>query len=116
MQGQDKGPHIPARIGKPLKSQHNRAYTVGDARKAFRESPAYWSLTWGPVGGDCESYQCRHGLGYSTFWMKQHGIHSTLRVFVPLQDQVEIWTVTLRNAGDRPRKLTLFPFTEWDPG
>lgn len=77
------------------------------------ESPAYWSLTHGPVGGDCDQYTCTHGLGYSVFRMSNHGIDSTLRVFVPLQDQVEIWTVTLRNTMDRPRKLTLFPFTEW---
>ncbi len=77
------------------------------------ESPAYWSLTFGPVGGDCESYQCRHGVGYSIFEMKKEGIESSLRAFVPLQDQCEVWTISLRNATDRPRKLTLFPFTEW---
>jgi cellobiose phosphorylase len=78
-----------------------------------RESPSYWSLTWMPVGGDHDRYQCRHGLGYSIFEMARDGIHSSLRVFVPLQDQVEIWTATLRNAGDRPRRLALFSFTEW---
>ena len=78
-----------------------------------RESPAYWSLTWGPVGGDCESYQCRHGLGYSIFEMSHAGLATSLRVFVPLQDQVELWTAAIHNTSDRPRKLILFPFTEW---
>ena len=65
------------------------------------EAGEYWSLTYGPVGGECESYQCRHGLGYSIFEMNRQGIQSRLRVFVPLQDQCEIWTATLRNA-ERP--------------
>ncbi len=77
------------------------------------ESPSYGSLTWGPVGGDCDRYQCRHGLGYSVFELSRAGLDSSLRVFVPLQDQVEVWTAAVRNASGRPRKLTLFPFTEW---
>ena len=77
------------------------------------ESGKFWSLTWQPVGGKYDRYQCRHGINYSVFEMRNQRIQTSLRVFVPLQDQVEIWTVTVRNAGRKPRRLTLFPYTEW---
>ncbi len=77
------------------------------------ESGKFWSLTWQPVGGKYDRYQCRHGINYSVFEMRNQRIQTSVRVFVPLQDQVEIWTVTVRNAGRKPRRLTLFPYTEW---
>jgi len=77
------------------------------------ESGEFWSLTWQPVGGKYDRYQCRHGINYSVFEMRNQQIETSLRVFVPLQDQVEIWTASVRNTGRKPRRLTLFPFTEW---
>lgn len=77
------------------------------------DSGKFWSLTWQPVGGKYAHYRCRHGLGYSIFEMRLQSIETSLRVFVPRQDQVEIWTANVRNRGRRPRRLTLFPYTEW---
>jgi cellobiose phosphorylase len=76
-------------------------------------SGKFWSFTWQPVGGKYDDYCCRHGINYSIFEMRNQRIETTLRVFVPLQDQVEIWTATVRNTGRKPRHLTLFPYTEW---
>jgi cellobiose phosphorylase len=78
-----------------------------------RDSTQHWSLTWQPVGGPCDSFRCRHGLGYTVFEMVVDGVESQLRVFVPLQDPVEIWTAVLRNTSSQPRRLTLFPYLEW---
>jgi cellobiose phosphorylase/cellobionic acid phosphorylase len=78
-----------------------------------RESGRHWSLTWQPVAAPYDSFRCRHGLGYTIFEMACEGIKSILRVLVPLADPVEIWTATIRNTGDRPRNLTLFPYVEW---
>ena len=78
-----------------------------------RDSARFWSLTWQPVAAAKERFCCRHGLGYTIFEMTAFGVESELRVFVPLQDPVEIWTAALRNASSQPRHLTLFPYFEW---
>jgi len=78
-----------------------------------RESGRHWSLTWQPVAHAYESFQCRHGLGYTIFEMSCEGIETELRVFVPVTDPVEVWTATIRNPSERPRSLTLFPYLEW---
>ncbi len=87
---------------------HGKVFYLRD-----RDTGVHWSLTWQPVGGEYESFRCRHGVGYSVFEMSRGGIESSLRVFVPLSDPVEVWTARLRNAGAGPRRLTLFPFVEW---
>jgi len=78
-----------------------------------RDSGHHWSLTSQPVAHPYDTFQCRHGLGYTIFVMSCEGVETELRVFVPLNDPVEIWTATMRNTGSRPRSLTLFPYLEW---
>ena len=64
-----------------------------------RDSGRHWSLTWQPTAGAYDRFACRHGLGYTIFEMAVGGIETELRVFVPLEGPVEIWTATIRNAG-----------------
>lgn len=78
-----------------------------------RESGRHWSLTWQPVGGSWMGFRCRHGIGYTIFEMRKHRVETSLRVFVPLDDPVEVWTARVRNRSHRSRRLTLFPFVEW---
>lgn len=78
-----------------------------------RDSGRHWSLTWQPVGGERERFVCRHGVGYTVFEMVAEGIETSLRVFVPVEDPVEIWTARVKNTGREARRLTLFPYVEW---
>lgn len=77
------------------------------------ESGRHWSLSWQPVGGEYEEFRCRHGLGYTVFEMDAQGIQSDLRVLVPPEGPLEIWTARIRNPGSEARRLTLFPYVEW---
>jgi cellobiose phosphorylase len=78
-----------------------------------RDSGEHWSLTWQPTARPCDRFQCRHGLGYTIFEMSAGGLATELRVFVPVEGPVEIWTATVRNDDSHPRSITLFPYIEW---
>ncbi|MBW3563340.1 MAG: glycosyl transferase family 36 [Acidobacteria bacterium] len=78
-----------------------------------RESGEVWSLSPAPVWRDPESYRCRHGIGYTTFEAENHEIASEWTLFVHRHDPVELWLVTLRNLGSRPRRLALTSYLEW---
>ena len=103
----------------PVAPGNRVTFATGEQRfgKVFylrdRDSGAHWSLTWQPVGGPYDRFVCRHGQGYTIFEMSREGVETSLRVFVPLDDPVEIWTATIRNTGDARRRLTLFPYLEW---
>lgn len=72
-----------------------------------------WSVTWKPVCYTPESYEVRHGTGYSQFTSRYAGIRSELVIFVPQGEPVEIWLVRLFNESDKRRRLSLFTYFEW---
>jgi cellobiose phosphorylase len=72
----------------------------------------YWSLTWQPVLKKLDSYQCRHGLGYTVISSTYRDIHGEVLYFVPLNDDLEIWRITLENKGKATKNISVFPFVE----
>ncbi len=77
------------------------------------QSGLIWSPTIHPVGQEADEYICRHGMGYTSFATQNHQIESRLRIFVPFDDNLEIWTLRLTNLSDKARKLGLFTYFEW---
>ena len=83
----------------------------------------YWTLSWQPVGKDLSSaretslqdakYICRHGLSYIRYQCEYSGIFGEQKLFIPLDDPVEIWDITLRNDSGRRRRLSVFGYTEF---
>ena len=59
-------------------------------------------------------YRCVHGQGYSHLTAKRNQIEVDFLIFVPSNDDpVEVWQVTLRNTGGALRRISAFPFQEW---
>ena len=75
-----------------------------------------WSAGWKPVCATPERYKCRHGIGYTAIESTNHGIESELLVFVPVDEPLELWRVTLRNRSRRRKHLSLFSYFEWALG
>lgn len=79
------------------------------------ETGEYWSISWQPVGKDLNQarYTCRHGLSYSKFSCDYREIDAEQILFIPLDDDVELWDVRLRNRGQRPRLISIFSYVEF---
>ncbi len=79
------------------------------------ETGEYWSISWQPVGKDLEraTYQCHHGLSYSRFICDYFGIHAEQLLFIPINDDVELWDVVIKNTSDKIRKLSIFSYLEF---
>jgi len=75
----------------------------------------YWSISWQPVGKDLAkaSYQCRHGLSYSKFSCDYQDLHSEQTVFIPIDEDAELWDVRIENTGSRERHLSVFSYVEF---
>ncbi|HUI56004.1 MAG TPA: glycosyl hydrolase family 65 protein [Bryobacteraceae bacterium] len=95
--------------GVPLDRPGHYVYLRDDA------TGDYWSVSWQPVGKDLEKarYQCRHGLSYSKFSCEYQAIHAEQTVFIPLDQDVEIWDVRIRNDAAVPRDLSVFGYAEF---
>jgi cyclic beta-1,2-glucan synthetase len=71
----------------------------------------FWSpLPVAPVTG---RYEVRHGIGYSRYLHRSGGLDQDVRVFVPREDPVKIALMTLHNASERVRRLTVFAYARW---
>ncbi len=79
------------------------------------ETGEFWSVSWQPVGKDFNKakYICRHGLSYSKFQCDYQGIKAEQLLFIPVDDDVELWDVKIRNASGRLRKLSVFSYVEF---
>ncbi|NWF49695.1 MAG: glycosyl transferase family 36 [Ignavibacteriaceae bacterium] len=72
-----------------------------------------WSPTWMPVKTSLDFYQSRYGFGYTTFITEYKGIRIELTVFIPLNEEVEIWNFTIENLNNTNIDLSLFSYFEW---
>ncbi|MEG0741261.1 MAG: N,N'-diacetylchitobiose phosphorylase [Clostridia bacterium] len=79
------------------------------------DTGAYWSLSWQPTGLPLEQakYECRHGFGYSTYRCENQGIEGAQTLFIPLDDDVELWEIRLKNKSAKPRALSLYGYCEF---
>ncbi len=74
---------------------------------------SFWSPTPKPTCKPLRHYTCRHGTGYTVFSGSSHDIESELTCFVDSRSPVEVWSLTLKNASRRVRRLSLFTYLEW---
>jgi len=81
------------------------------------ESGRFWSPSWQPTRHDLRDYSCRHGLGYTIIGSTYEGIEAHTRYFVPLDENLEIWQLTVANLRPEKARISIFgsiEFCLWD--
>lgn len=78
-----------------------------------RDGDTVWNPGWKPTKTKLDSYECRHGLGYSIITGEKDGVEVELCLFVPPGETLEIWKTTVRNKSGKAKDLTLFSFVEF---
>lgn len=76
-------------------------------------SKKFWSAAWQPVKAEYETYEVRHGIGYTTIRNKVDKIQSEMKVFVVPHKPIEIIQVSLTNEDSIERDLDVTTFFEW---
>jgi cellobiose phosphorylase len=80
-------------------------------------SGEFWSPSWQPTRHDLENYTCRHGMGYTIIGSRYRGIEARTNYFVPLDENLEIWQLTITNQRSKRAALSAFSSIEfclWD--
>lgn len=83
----------------------------------IKENDTIWNPGWQPTQTPLDSYECHHGLGYTTFFSSKNNLSCNVTAFVPLHDNCEINMVTLKNEGKSEKSFSLFSYIEfclWD--
>ncbi|RLD18777.1 MAG: glycosyl transferase family 36 [Caldiserica bacterium] len=71
------------------------------------------SLTYKPFGKRLKGYRCIHGLGYTKFISVYRDLNIEVRVFVPLNDSLEVWSVFIENRRNEKRNIELSFRVKW---
>jgi len=109
-----------ARLRRLTRYRYNNVpYDLGGRYIYLRddESGEFWSPSWQPTRHSLENYACRHGLGYTIIGSGYQGIEARTNYFVPLDENLEIWRLTVTNRRSQPASLSIFSSIEfclWD--
>ena len=79
----------------------------------IKDGDTVWNPGFMPARTPLDSYECRHGLGYSRFTSSKNGISADLLAFVPVDAPCELNRLTLTNTGSSARTLSLFSYVEF---
>mgnify|MGYP002510129895 FL=1 len=79
----------------------------------IKEGNCIWNPGWKPTQTELDSYECRHGIGYSRFTGVKNELEASVLTFVPMDDTCEISQVKLTNKGNTAKEISLFSYVEW---
>jgi cellobiose phosphorylase len=79
----------------------------------IKDGDTIWSPGWKPCKTQLDTYECRHGMNYTTIEGSKDGVNVKLVFFVPLKTLAEVQKMTVTNNSPDVKKLKLFSFTEW---
>lgn len=72
-----------------------------------------WNPGWRPTRTALDRYECRHGLGYTTFHSAKNGLSADLDVFVADDLAAEIQCLTLTNQSLKEKSVRIVSYVEW---
>lgn len=105
-----------ARLRRITRGRYNNVPTDFGGRYLYLRDDAngdYWSPSWMPTQSQLDSFECRHGMGYSVISSRHAGIAASTRYFVPLGETLEVWQLTLTNERAEDASLSVFSSVEF---
>ena len=79
----------------------------------IKEGSCIWNPGWKPTQTALDSYECRHGIGYSRFKGVKNKLEASVLTFIPMDDNCEISQIRLTNQSDSEKSVSLFSYVEW---
>ncbi len=79
----------------------------------IKDGDTVWNPGWQPSKTELDSYECRHGIGYSKFTGSKNDVEASVLTFVPMNDTCEVSRLTLTNKSASAKELKLFSYVEW---
>ena len=79
----------------------------------IKDGDTVWNPGWQPVKTTLDSYECRHGIGYSRFTSSKNDVEASVLTFVPMNDTCEVSQLKITNNSASSKTLSLFSYVEW---
>ncbi|MDO5135653.1 MAG: glycosyl transferase [Eubacteriales bacterium] len=79
----------------------------------IKDQDLIWNPGFMPSKTPLDSYECRHGMGYSRFTGVKNGLQADLLAFVPVDAPCEVNRLTLKNISQEKKQISLFSYVEF---
>ena len=79
----------------------------------IKDGDEVWAPGWQPVRKELDSYECRHGMGYTRITGCKNDLEASVLAFVPVNDTCEINRITVTNKGSSQKDFKLFSYIEF---
>ena len=92
----------------------NRAEMIADRAVyvADKTNKKWFNALGLPMYETFDSFECRHGIGYSTIITERENIRTETTFFVPLYEGAEYWIVNVKNLADEKRELGVITYND----
>jgi len=87
--------------------QGGRFYYIKEAGKKA------WNPGFLPTKTELDRYECRHGMGYTTFDSAKDGLKAKMTFFVPVGENCEIHDLVLTNETGEVKTVHVYGVMEW---
>ena len=79
----------------------------------IKDGDTVWNPMWKPMNVDLDSYECRHGLGYTKITSEKNGLEVSILFFIPPGARNEIWHVDIKNKSGKEKNIRIWSLVEW---
>ena len=103
-----------ARLLRLTRYRYNNVPTDAGGKYFYiKDGDTVWNPGWQPVKTTLDSYECRHGLGYSVITGSKNGITAQQTTMVPFGARAEVTRLTLTNTSDIEKNISVYSFVEF---
>ncbi len=103
-----------ARLRRITRIRYNNV-PLDDGGKYFyiNDGGKIWSPGWKPVKTMPDTYECRHGLGYTKIKSSLNELQAEVLYFVPVGFEGEVIRIRFQNQSSSTKQIKLHSFAEW---
>ena len=79
----------------------------------IKDGDVVWNPGWKPMRVSLDSYECRHGFGYTKISSVKNELKADVLYMVPYGENAEIQMITLKNTSTVVKSVSLVSYIEW---
>ncbi|MBU1077639.1 MAG: hypothetical protein KKH98_10125, partial [Spirochaetes bacterium] len=78
----------------------------------MKEGKDIWSANWMPMKKNPSKWKTIFSPGYAEINSEYRKISTKMRFFVPLDENMEVWSITVKNNSSHAKEIVLYPFID----
>jgi len=103
-----------ARLLRMTRYRYNNVPTDSGGQYFYiRDGENMWTPGWMPVKAELDSYECRHGMGYTSISSAKDGLHVSQTMLVPRGETAVVTRLVLENHSDKIKAVDVYSFVEF---